>query len=154
MPLDQKKTPYRKADLVSRRNYTIRKAPYAHLDVSMRQTLEQAWNAYIRAGRPVSIRFFARLHDVKEATWRRELKRGATGTLVKVDGRWRHPEYSAALAQSKVDDGKANMDARMAMAVQMADRLRTLIVREGHRPGLRPIEIKIPGTVPFERKGP
>lgn len=128
MPLDQKKTPYRKADLVSRKKYTIRKAPYAHLDFAMRQTLEQAWNACIRSERAVSIRFFARLHDVKEATWRRELKRGATGALVKVDGRWRYPEYSAALAQSKVDDDKANMGARMAMTAQMADRLRSLIV--------------------------
>ncbi|MBP5286247.1 MAG: hypothetical protein ILO34_09140, partial [Kiritimatiellae bacterium] len=70
---------------------------------------EQAWNAYVREGLTISIRFFALTHDVKEATWRRELKRGATGALAKVDGRWRYPEYSAALAQSKVDDGKANM---------------------------------------------
>ena len=130
----QKQTRYRKADLVSRKKYTIRKAPYAHLDFAMRQTLEQAWNAYIRAERAVSVRFFARTHDVKEATWRRELRRGATGLLVRTDGRWRYPEYSAALAQSKVDDGKANMGARMRMTVQMANRLRVLIVEERRSP--------------------
>ena len=100
----------------------------------MRQTLELAWNAYVRKGLPVSIRFFALTHDVKEATWRRELKRGATGALAKVDGRWRYPEYSAALAQSKVDDGKANMGARMRMTVQMANRLRGLIVEDRRSP--------------------
>ena len=125
---------YRKADLVSRKKYTIRKAPYAHLDFTMRRTLGQAWNAYIRAGRTVSVRFFALTHDVKEATWRRELKRGATGVPAKVDGRWRYPEYSAALAQSKVDGGKANMGARMRMTVQMANRLRFLILEEKRSP--------------------
>lgn len=100
----------------------------------MRQTLEQAWNAYVREGLTISIRFFALTHDVKEATWRRELKRGATGVLAKVDGRWRYPEYSAALAQSKVDDGKANMGARMRLTAQMANRLRILIVEERRSP--------------------
>ena len=132
--LYQKQTSYRKADLVSRRKYIIRKAPYAHLDFTMRQTLEQAWNAYVREGLTISIRFFALTHDVKEATWRRELKRGATGVLAKVDGRWRYPEYSAALAQSKVDDGKANMGARMRLTAQMANRLRILIVEERRSP--------------------
>ena len=129
-----KQTQYRKADLVSRKKYTIRKAPYAHLDFAMRQTLETAWNAYVRGNLRVSIRFFARLHDVKEATWRRELKRGATGILVKIDGRWRYPEYSAELAQSKVDEGKANMGARMSMTAQTANCLRILIVEERRSP--------------------
>lgn len=131
---DQRKSPYRKADLVSRRKYTIRKAPYAHLDLTMRQALERAWNAYVRGGLTISIRFFARTHDVKEATWRRELRRGATGALAKVDGRWRYPEYSAETAQSKVDDGKANMGARMRMTARMANRLRILIVEEKRSP--------------------
>ena len=48
IPLDQKQAPYRKADLVSRTNYTIRKAPYAHLDFTMRQTLEQTPHLQIR----------------------------------------------------------------------------------------------------------
>ena len=154
MQLGQKKAQYRKADLVSRKKYTIRKAPYAHLDSAMRQTLGQAWNAYVRAERTVSIRFFARLHDVKETTWRRELKRGATGTLVKSGGRWRYPEYSAELAQSKVDEGKSNMGARMAMTAQMANRLRTLIV-EGKRSPYDAREIlvrELPGrTIPCLR---
>ena len=46
-------------------NYTIRKAPYAHLDLAMRQTLERAWNAYVRAERAVSIRLFALTHDTR-----------------------------------------------------------------------------------------
>ena len=132
MPFGPKKPSYRKADLVSRKKYIIKKAPYAHLDFTMRRTLEQAWNGYVRAERPVSMRFFAQTHDVKEATWRRELRRGATGALVKAGGRWRYPEYSAALAQSKMDEGKANMGARMRMSAQMANRLRLLIV-EGKR---------------------
>ena len=119
---------------MSRGKYIIRKAPYAHLDFPMRQTLGQAWNSYVRAGRAVSMRYFARKCRIDGATWRRELKRGATGALVKVDGRWRYPEYSAALAQSKVDEGKANMGARMRMTVQMANRLRFLIVEEKRSP--------------------
>ena len=77
---------------------------------------EQAWNAYVREGLTISIRFFALTHDVKEATWRRELKRGATGAL------------------AKVDDGKANMGARMRLTAQMANRLRILIVEERRSP--------------------
>ena len=134
IPPDKKQAPYRKADLVSKTNYTIRKAPYAHLDSTMRQTLERAWNACVRAERAVSIRSFALTHGVKEATWRRELKRGATGALVRADGRWRYPEYSAALAQSKVDAGKANMGAGMRMTAQMANRLRILIVEQRRSP--------------------
>ena len=117
IPLCQKQASYRKSDLVSRKKYIIRKAPYAHLDFTMRQTLELAWNAYVRKGLPISIRFFALTHDVKEATWRRELKRGATGALAKVDGRWRYPEYSAALARKLLVDDAAGGDPLRRFAV-------------------------------------
>ena len=36
------KETYRKADAVSRKKYTIGKAPYAHLDFTMRLALERA----------------------------------------------------------------------------------------------------------------
>lgn len=126
------KEKYRKADVVSRKKYTIRKAPYAHLDFTMRLTLERAWNAYVRGNLRISVRFFARLHGLAESTWRRELRRGATGVSVKSGGRWLHPEYSAAQAQADVDGGKANMGAPMRMTARMAVRLRELIV-DGRR---------------------
>lgn len=121
-------------DLVSKRKYSIRKAPGAHLDYSQRKTLEQAWNAYIRGCYRISIRSFAANHGLSAETWRRELARGATSQMVKTGNKWRYPEYSADKAQAHIREGQANMGARMALTVQMANRLRILIVEEKRSP--------------------
>lgn len=44
-------------------------------------------NAYIRRLVPISIRKFAAFHGLPYETWRRELKRGATGPIVRKNGR-------------------------------------------------------------------
>jgi IS30 family transposase len=129
-----KKTPARKADLVSERKYSIRKAAGQHLDLWMRKTLETAWNAYIRRGLRISIGTFAKLHHIPKETWRRELNRGATGVMVGHGRKWHYPEYSAEMAQSKIDAGKRDMGPRMRMTVQMANRIRVKICGERKSP--------------------
>ena len=139
---------------MSERKYSIRKAAGQHLDFWMRKTLQTAWNAYIRGGLRISVGRFAELHHIPKETWRRELARGATGVLVGHGRRWQYPEYSAGLAQSKVDEGKANMGPRMRMTARMADRIRVKIRVEGKSPYVARQEIlrESPGAyVPCER---
>ena len=139
---------------MSERKYSIRKAAGQHLDFWMRKTLGTAWNAYIRSGLRISVGMFAELHHLPKETWRRELRRGATGVLVGRGRKWQYPEYSAELAQSKVDGGKSNMGPRMRMTAPMADRIRAKIVGEGKSPYVARQEIlrESPGAyVPCER---
>lgn len=49
--------------------------------------------------------------------------------MVKTGNKWRYPEYSADKAQAHIREGQANMGARMALTVQMANRLRILILK-------------------------
>lgn len=128
----QKCQPHRKIDLMSKRNYTIKKAPGAHLDYSHRLTLQIAWNGYVDGNYRTSIRQFAALHGLATETWRREYHRGATGETVVYRGRVQYARYSADKAQRDVDDGKRNMGAPMKLKAATANRLRQLIV-DGRR---------------------
>ena len=119
---------------MSKRKYTIRKAPGSHLDFTMRLALQSAWNEYVRRLLRISIGTFAKEHGLSKATWHRELHRGAVGPIVKVDGKFQYPEYSAELAQSKVDEGKAQMGAPMRLTAVVADRFRVLVVVEKRSP--------------------
>ena len=100
----------------------------------MRLTLQRAWNAYIGGLYRISIGTFARLHGLAKSSWYGELLRGATGAIVKVDGKWQYPEYSAELAQAKVDEGKAQMGAPMRLTAIMADRFRRLVLEQKRSP--------------------
>ena len=119
---------------MSKRNYTIRKPPGQHLDYTNRLTLERAWNGYVKGLHPISINRFAAIVGLHFETCRRELHRGWTGVAVKADGHWRYPEYSAELAQSKVDEGKANMGARMVLTAEIANEFRALVCEEKRSP--------------------
>ena len=63
---------------MSRRKYSIHKAPGDRLTDRERETLGTAWNGYIYRCRRISLRHFARIHGIAYETWRREYNRGAT----------------------------------------------------------------------------
>ena len=71
-------TKTRKTDIMSRRKYSIHKAPGDRLTDRERETLGIAWNGYICRCRRISLRHFARIHGIAYETWRREYNRGAT----------------------------------------------------------------------------
>jgi len=114
------KIPLRKADAVSKRNYTIKKPAGAHLTQEMREILARAWNAYVRSSTTITVRRFARLHNLPYATWQRELKRGATGPIVRKGRRWAYPEYDPQQAMESINEGRNNMGARMKLTTSMA----------------------------------
>lgn len=126
------KKPMRKADTVSRAKYTIKRAPGAHLTAWDREKLARAWNAYVRNLIPISIRRFAALHGLPYETWRRELKRGATGPIVRRNGRLEYPEYDPERAEASVAEGRANMGTRMKLTAEMAALFRRHVL-EGRR---------------------
>lgn len=122
--------PYRKIDLMSRRYYTIKKAPGAHLDYNHRLTLQTAWNRYIEGNYRISLKKFAALHGLTNETWRREYHRGAAGATVVVGGKWRYARYDAGKAQAEVNEGRLNKGAPMRLKATVANRLRELIVEK------------------------
>ena len=66
---------------MSKKKYTIRRDAGEHLTQQMRETLGTAWNQYVNRLTPISLRQFARLHNVPYETWRRELRWGAASPL-------------------------------------------------------------------------
>ena len=105
---------------MSKRNYTIKKPAGAHLTQEMREILARAWNAYVRSSTTITVRRFARLHNLPYATWQRELKRGATGPIVRKGRRWAYPEYNPQQAMESINEGRNNMGARMKLTTSMA----------------------------------
>ena len=49
----------------------------------MRETPGTAWNQYVNRLTPISLREFARLHNVPYETWRREFNRGAVSPVTR-----------------------------------------------------------------------
>ena len=123
------KQPLRKADAVSKRYYTIKKPSGAHLTQEMRKNLARAWNKYVNSSTTISLRRFARLHNLAYATWQRELKRGATGPIIRKGKRWVYPEYDPQQAMESINEGKNNMGTRMKLTISMAILFRYAVLK-------------------------
>ena len=105
---------------MSRRKYSIHKAPGDRLTDLERQMLGIAWNAYIRQCRRISLRSFAEIHGIAYETWRREYARGAVHRPIRNGRRWIYAEYDIEKARESIRAGRANMGARMKLTVGMA----------------------------------
>lgn len=118
-------------------NYTIHHASRAHLTHPDRLRLAIAWKDELehRAG-SLTIRAFARKHGLDQATWHRELRRGALGPVFYDHRlrRWVYPDYDPGLAQDKIDRGKEDKGARMLFTNRLAERFRHHILEEMRSP--------------------
>ncbi len=110
----------RKIDAMSRRKYTIRRDEGLHLTDRQREILGAAWNGYVNRGARISLRRFARIHNIPYATWQRELRRGAVSPIVRLGNRWIYPEYDLGKARASINEGRSNMGAPMKLTVGMA----------------------------------
>ena len=119
----------RKTDIVSKRKYTIRKDAGLHLTDRQREMLGTAWNAYVNSSTTISMRTFARIHSIPCSTWQRELRRGATGPILRRGNRWTYPEYDIDAARASINDGRANMGAPMKLTVGMAMLFRHAVLK-------------------------
>lgn len=86
----------------------------------MRKILAMGWNSYVNSSTTISVRRAARLHNLAYATWQRELKRGATGPIVRKGRLWAYPEYEARQTMASINEGRGNMGARMKLTASMA----------------------------------
>ena len=107
MILACKQTPTRKFDAMSKRKYTIKRDAGTHLTQRMRETLGTAWNQYVNRLTPISLREFARLHNVPYETWRREFNRGAVSPVIRRGNRWTYPEYDLGKATASINEGSS-----------------------------------------------
>ena len=64
--------------------------------------LGTAWNQYVNRCARISLRLFARVHNIPYATWQREFRRG---------NRWTYPEYDMDKARASINEGRLNMEA-------------------------------------------
>lgn len=118
----------RRLDIMSSKHYSIYRDAGQHLTLKHRQILQTAWNQYINKCARITIRHFARLHNIPYETWRRELKRGATGPIIRQGNRWIYPEYDAEQATASINEGKSNMGTKMKLTKGMADMFRYFVI--------------------------
>ncbi len=85
---------------MSRRKYTIRREAGLHLTDRRREMLGTAWNGYVNRCARISLRHFARVHNIPYATWQRELRRGAASPILRRGNRWTYPEYDIDKARA------------------------------------------------------
>ena len=114
---------------MSRRKYSIHKAPGDRLTDRERETLGIAWNGYVCRCSRISLRHFARIHGVAYETWRREYSRGAAHRPIRNGNRWIYAEYDILKARASIGDGKSNMGTRMKLTVGMAILFRHFVVK-------------------------
>ena len=110
----------RKTDTMSRRKYTIRRDEGLHLTDRQREILAMAWNGYVNRCTRISLRHFARVHNIPFATWQREFRRGAVSPILRRGNRWTYPEYDIDKARASISEGRGNMGAKMKLTVGMA----------------------------------
>jgi len=113
---------------MSKRKYSIHKAPGYRLTDMERETLATAWNDYIRRCRRISLRSFARIHGVPCETWRREYNRGAAGATIRRGNRWIYAEYDVEKAKASIRRGQRNMGTRMKLTIGMAILFRHFVI--------------------------
>ena len=122
--------PYtRKTDIMSKRKYSIHKAPGYRLTDKEREILGTAWNNYIRRCRRISLRRFAKIHGVPYETWRREYSRGAVYKTIRNGNRWIYAEYDLEKARESIREGKANMGTKMKVTIGMAILFRHFVLK-------------------------
>ena len=100
--------------------YTKRQDAGEHLADRQREILGTAWNQYVNRCARISLRHFARIHNIPFATWQREFRRGAASPIVRRGNRWTDPEYDMDKARASINEGKGYMDAPMKLTVGMA----------------------------------
>ena len=116
---------------MSRRKYTIRREAGLHLTDRQRELLGTAWNGYVNRCARISLRLFARIHNVPYATWQRELRRGAASPIIRQGNRWTYPEYDIGKARASINEGRSNMGAPMKLTVGMAILFRHAVLELG-----------------------
>lgn len=119
---------------MSKRKYTIRKAPGDHLTRKMRETLATAWNGYLNRCTRITLRHFARIHGIAYETWRREYRRGALYKPIRNGNRWLYAEYSVEKAMASINEGKSNMGAKMKLTISMAIIFRYYVLAQRRSP--------------------
>jgi len=119
----------RKIDAMSRRKYTIRRDEGLHLTDRQREILGTAWNQYVNRCVRISLRHFAKVHNIPFATWQREFRRGAASPITRQGNRWTYPEYDIDKARSSLNEGKSNMGAPMKLTVGMAILFRHAVLK-------------------------
>ena len=124
----------RKIDAMSRRKYIIRREAGLHLTDRQREILGTAWNQYVNRCARISLRHFARVHNIPFATWQREFRRGAASRIVRRGNRWTYPEYDIDKARSSINEGRSNMGAPMKLTVGMAILFRHAVLKLGRSP--------------------
>ena len=119
----------RKIDIVSKRKYTIRREAGLHLTDRQREMLGTAWNGYENRCARISLRHFARVHNIPYATWQRELRRGAVSSIIRRGNRWTYPGYDIGKARASINKGRSNMGAPMKLTVGMAMLFRHAVLK-------------------------
>ena len=114
---------------MSKRKYSIHKAPGYRLTDKEREILGTAWNNYIRRCRRISLRRFAKIHGVPYETWRREYSRGAVYKTIRNGNRWIYAEYDLEKARESIREGKANMGTKMKVTIGMAILFRHFVLK-------------------------
>lgn len=118
----------RRIDKMSQRKYSTYHPIGTHLTFDMRIVFERAWNEYIRRSAPISLRAFARIHNLPYSTWQREYRRGAISEIIVYKGKYRFSEYSARQAQESINLGKSNKGPRMKMTNLVAADFKHLVL--------------------------
>ena len=102
----------RKIDAMSRRKHAIRREAGLHLTDRQREMLGTAWNQYVNRCARISLRHFARVHNIPYATWQRKFRRGAAAPIIRRGNRWTYPEYDMVdKARASINEGRLNMEA-------------------------------------------
>jgi len=115
------------------RKYITQHVPGTHITFEQRQTLAADWNELVRAGRRITLRWFAARHGLRYETWRREYRRGATGQAVpdaRDRRRRKYAEYDPFKAQDTINENNANKGTRMSVTNQMATLFRRHVLEE------------------------
>lgn len=119
------------------RKYNIHHAPGEAITPEQRQMLARDWNKLVREGKKPSHREFARTHGLPYPTWRREFNRGKTGETVpdpKNPSRRTYAEYSAEIAQEKINESVANRGPKMKFTNQINERFTYWVKTEKRSP--------------------
>lgn len=114
---------------MSRRKYTIHKAPGDKLSDRDREIIGAAWNEYINHCHRISLRHFAKVHGIACETWRREYNRGATYKTIRNGNRWIYAEYDIEKARASISRGKGNMGTKMKLTIGMAILFRHFVIK-------------------------
>ena len=137
-----------------KRSYNIHHAPGQHITYPMRQTIETVYNRNLRAPKRdhLSLRGLAKLLGLPKSTFCDEIKRG----IVPRPNTYRDQDiwdYSAEIAQGKIDEGNLNKGCPMKMNTAVAKLLRIEIVENRRSPydALRRLKERGVGNLPSER---